>query len=274
MRAIVEHITPDMAYEYLTQNTRNYRRVNARTVMKYAQTMKDGNWELNGEPIVFDTEGKLINGQHRLNAIVEAGIPVDILVVRGVDKGVVVFDDGRVRRSTDVASAMGFDMNTRILGAGNRIVAKEFDGGAFDRSDKRTIAEYCGKHLAEFKRARACTGTTTSISNRAWILALTYLLLRDGRDPSMISDFYTVCNTGMPIVGKESTSALVFRNMMYMNPTLNRKADEPANMHYLYLAIDDFQSGVRRRNTYANRAIITNQAEALWHKIRKEDGLE
>lgn len=68
----VETITPDMAREYLKSNSMN-RPLNDRTVNLYAQEMRTGNWKLNGEAICFGKNGALLNGLHRLYAIVKSG---------------------------------------------------------------------------------------------------------------------------------------------------------------------------------------------------------
>lgn len=46
--------------------------------------MKTGRWVLNGETICFDSNGVLRDGHHRLLAIIESGVTIEVLVVRGV----------------------------------------------------------------------------------------------------------------------------------------------------------------------------------------------
>lgn len=80
--ASVERITPDVARRYLAANKAN-RSLNPRTVKKLAAAMMRSEWVLNGESIKFDENGNLIDGQHRLAAIIEADKAIDILVFRG-----------------------------------------------------------------------------------------------------------------------------------------------------------------------------------------------
>lgn len=95
--SIVETITPQKAMEYLKTSKGN-RNISKPVVKSYALTMKSGGWMLNGEPIVFDQDGHLINGHHRLYAIIESGVPIESFVTRGVsDKAYVTFDCGRHR---------------------------------------------------------------------------------------------------------------------------------------------------------------------------------
>lgn len=79
----LETITPDKAQKYLASNTNN-RDIRPRTVAGYARDMKSGEWSVNGEAILFSEDDRLIDGQHRLSAIVKAGVPIVSLVVRGI----------------------------------------------------------------------------------------------------------------------------------------------------------------------------------------------
>jgi len=77
-------ITPEMAATYLTKNEGN-RRLNMTHVRKLAKDMMSDNWSYNGDTIRFSSEGRLLDGQHRLNAIIRAERPVKMLVITGID---------------------------------------------------------------------------------------------------------------------------------------------------------------------------------------------
>jgi hypothetical protein len=138
------------------------------------------------------------------------------------------------------------------------------------------LAKYVAEHDQDIKTARSCVlaGGQLRIMDRAWATTVAYMLIREGRNVSMLSDFFTVVNTGLPINGRECSPAIIIRNMFYMQATLTRKADEQDNMHFLVMAIQDFANGIKRKRTYALQSIVVNRAEELWHKIRKEDGIE
>jgi hypothetical protein len=59
-------ITPAMAREWLEKNIENNRGVGAQVVDAYARDMLAGKWYIPGDPIRFDEDGNLIDGQHRL----------------------------------------------------------------------------------------------------------------------------------------------------------------------------------------------------------------
>lgn len=54
-------------------------------VAGYARDMKAGKWRRNGETVKIARDGSVPDGQHRLYACMEAGVPFWCLVVTGVD---------------------------------------------------------------------------------------------------------------------------------------------------------------------------------------------
>jgi len=81
-----ETIDPKQAEQMLRQNVVN-RHVREQKVKQYMRDMVNDRWnEETGEPIIFDTEGNLVDGQHRLTALLKAGKTMKFLVVRGVNK--------------------------------------------------------------------------------------------------------------------------------------------------------------------------------------------
>jgi hypothetical protein len=68
-------VDPATAESWLAKNPNN-RNLRVPVVQSYARDMVSGNWMLNGETIKFDQSGKLIDGQHRLSAVVTADVTV------------------------------------------------------------------------------------------------------------------------------------------------------------------------------------------------------
>ena len=100
----VETISPNTAMMYLKDAGKN-RKLSEKKVQDYAKQMTDGEWVLNGEPIIFGKSGNLIDGQHRLRAVIYANATVQMLVVRGVnDEYFDSIDSGKSRTLFDVFS--------------------------------------------------------------------------------------------------------------------------------------------------------------------------
>lgn len=87
-------VSPELAAEWLKRNRKN-RPINATHVAKLVRDMKAGRWAPSPQPIVFDVDGDLIDGQHRLRAVMEAGVSIAMAVaenapresIRGIDMG-------------------------------------------------------------------------------------------------------------------------------------------------------------------------------------------
>jgi hypothetical protein len=77
-------ITPEMAVAMLEANKHN-RPLSDLHVHRLARQIMEGKWIFNGDAIKFSMSGDVLDGQHRLWAIIYAKIAVLSLVVRGID---------------------------------------------------------------------------------------------------------------------------------------------------------------------------------------------
>ena len=78
-------VTPALAAEWLKSNSRN-RKLDMTAVERLATAIRGGGWVSTHQGIAFGDDGVLYDGQHRLHAIVAAGIPVTIDVTRGLPR--------------------------------------------------------------------------------------------------------------------------------------------------------------------------------------------
>lgn len=117
-------VTPRVAAQWLEKTADHQRRLSKSVMLRYAEQMKAGQWLLTHEAIGFDTTGSLINGMHRLWAVVEAGIPVAFAVIRGVDPATfTVLDTGKRRSPADVLHISGVNTyNENIVAAAARFL--------------------------------------------------------------------------------------------------------------------------------------------------------
>lgn len=112
----IEKIDASTALLWLDSNTHN-RNPSQRLVDIYAEAIAAGEWKLNGEPIIFDYNGRLQSGQHRLMAVVQADLPIESVVVRGAEPdSLFTLDSGRKRKIADVLQLRG-EENVTTLGA-------------------------------------------------------------------------------------------------------------------------------------------------------------
>jgi hypothetical protein len=109
-------VTPELASSWLSRNVHN-RNIRAVTVESYANDKTAGDRMWSGETIKFAVDGSLIDGQHRLHAIVRAEVTVPMLVVRGLDaEAQEDIDSGLPRKFHDVLRLRG-EVNASILAA-------------------------------------------------------------------------------------------------------------------------------------------------------------
>jgi|TARA_R110000744_G_C19210089_1_gene545944 hypothetical protein len=107
------YVTPELAENYLRFNNKN-RNVGLKNIEFLVSEMRNGRFIENGESIVFDKNGALKDGQHRLLSIVKSGKSYFIPVVRGVEPiAMATYDTGKNRSASDILSLNGFkDTNT------------------------------------------------------------------------------------------------------------------------------------------------------------------
>lgn len=77
-------IVPDRAKQALENNPMN-RKVSRYMVLRHVQAMTRGEWNFNGQTIGLDLNGNLVDGQHRLTALVETNMAMWVIVVAGLD---------------------------------------------------------------------------------------------------------------------------------------------------------------------------------------------
>jgi len=93
-----EMVTPEMAKELMQLNTGNFRKLDVNVVTKYANDMSAGAWMTNGDTIKISGTKVLLDGQHRLMAIIKSGVTVQCLIVRDLTALVGhTIDDGKAR---------------------------------------------------------------------------------------------------------------------------------------------------------------------------------
>lgn len=124
-------ITPEMARKFLNHNHSN-RNLRQRAVDEYKRAMDKGFWRITGDGISLDAEGKLLDGQHRLQAIIEHGKPVIMAVIRGVEAGAQQYmDSGKTRRISDNLKMFDGEKNSNLLVTISKAITL-FDTGIFD----------------------------------------------------------------------------------------------------------------------------------------------
>lgn len=169
METKVVTVTPDMARAWLEKNMKRNRPVMKSTVHSYARQMRNGTWNLTHQGIAFDENGELIDGQHRLSAIMEANIPVQMNVTYDVKRTpgeVFTVDMGRKRTYANVMAMSGIDDPVyKYMGAYvSAFIRYKLPGGR--KADPAEIADYIERHFDDLKKLYMYVGGSQHSQSR------------------------------------------------------------------------------------------------------------
>lgn len=245
-------VTPEMAQRWLKLNTKN-RKLREGVVKKYAADMRAGRWvEANTDPIVFNTENVLENGQHRLHAIVASGATVQMLVISNAESAMGTFDIGAGRSTADYLTIRGGKADQRVIAAVRYILRKY----GFSAPSNATIESYMRNHEEYLETAVALSmiGHQRPICKKAACAVAAYAALRCGVPDVKIRDFFEVANTGF-MHEQWQTAPIILRNAMtgYQRGGVLRVGGENVrtDIHALSeLAIKDFANRYARKKSY------------------------
>jgi hypothetical protein len=148
-------ITPPMAREWLEFNTGNFRILDDARVAAYASDIANGAWDLNGAAIVFGDDGELMDGQHRLFAVIKANKSIESVVARGIDSNAGAHvDRGKPRTVAQWIRRSGVKNATTVAAVSRLCVGHDLGywsrkGWGIDvATDRETIA-FADKHHEE-----------------------------------------------------------------------------------------------------------------------------
>ena len=116
MAARIVLLTPEIALNWLKRNSHNrsFSRDSARLL---AAEMDHGYWRENGEAVIFDTNGILIDGQHRLQAVLNSGHEYLVPAITGIQPLVRPTVDTGKKRSGAQNLQMAGEKNAAALAA-------------------------------------------------------------------------------------------------------------------------------------------------------------
>lgn len=106
----LERITPDIAAEILSHNSPRQRRLSKSRVDAYAHDMMSGDWQQNGETIKIAENGLLLDGQHRLAAVIASGKTLWMSVARNIpNDAFLTIDVGQSRTTRQIINMKNMD---------------------------------------------------------------------------------------------------------------------------------------------------------------------
>jgi hypothetical protein len=112
--------------------------------------MMNGDWKETGEPISFDQSGNLINGQHRLAAMVETNTPIEFLINYGLNREVFdVIDNGLSRTNSTILEMDGYKNSANLSALVRSIIAYN-DNGNYDAKNFKGVNQITISQIKNF----------------------------------------------------------------------------------------------------------------------------
>ncbi len=209
IKSSIKTITPKKAEEMLGSQIRN-RYLSDALITLYARDMKQEHWDENGQSIIISEDGMLIDGQHRLNACIRAGVPFRTVVTYGVEeKAKLTIDSGKKRSFAHQLQMDGIGYSNH-LAATVQTIFHILEGSTATRLTNHEMQKILDKYPDILDSTRLIMSQIPlvpkpSILSAVHFLASHFLSKRDsytGQD--MASEFHKVFYTGVPFYKPEA----------------------------------------------------------------------
>lgn len=169
----LERITPDDTKRLLAQSIFRNRPLNQKHVNYLADLISAGFWKINGDTIKLDVHGNVLDGQHRLHAIIKSQCPVTTVVIRNLKTSVFdAIDTGRMIRSDGNVLSIAGHKNAKTLAATVKTVAAfdqighlAFSAGFSSREKHVLKAATIQDRVAEYPHLYASVDFVCGLSN-------------------------------------------------------------------------------------------------------------
>lgn len=191
------YVTAHIAKKWLaTRDVTRQRTLKVHHLISVANDISTGLFRLNGQTIIMDWSGRLIDGQHRLESVVKTGVPISVLVVRGVDPDVFSTIDSVTKRSaSDTLKAMGYSNTTAMGGACNLVWKYENKFLTATRVvSQSTVAQVIENHPGLKDSVAACLKMSRICSSQSVPSFCHYVFRRI--DPVLADEFFRKLITG------------------------------------------------------------------------------
>ena len=208
------NITPEKAMTWLETTNSNNRKIIDNHVQRLARDMRHGKWQLNHQGIAFSVDGVLLDGQHRLWAIVESGTPVKMAVTFNLPAASrMTIDEIQARSMTDVLRLAG---NNGEVTSYHVATVRAMLGGyrAIPVLTAQEMSQYLNlyskavrfalKHLPNGAVSGISNATTRAVIARAWYSA----------DHDRLAEFCELLVTGL--IPPSPTASLMVNLRSYL----------------------------------------------------------
>lgn len=209
-------VTPEQAKEWLSNKLENQRRVSPTRVKNYQKQMIEGTWEP-WSTLMFTTNDQLIDGQHRLEAVVKADRPVHFIVAKGFPPdAILTVDQGKSRNALDVAKIkLGRDLGTRLASCLSACFLSTDTGATPPTLPTLRSAELIVKHYDALHFASSRGHEKQSVGYSPFIAPVARAYYTENH--KRLGEFLKVLHTGFTVSAdpKEDHAAIALRNYYF-----------------------------------------------------------
>lgn len=200
-------MTADLARRLLARNDENRPlRVRGRTrcVEAYAEAMKRGEWDLNGQAIIVSEDGLLNDGQHRLHAVILSGMSVEMQITFGVRRSTRhTVDQGAARTPGNILAMYGHK-NANPLAHALHFMWVYEDGRSFnDRPSPDQILNVLEEHPGLQAALSAGRSIASEFKTSVGYVGAAYYVCA-GIDENAADNFVHQVSTGLGVTDKRS----------------------------------------------------------------------
>ncbi len=197
----IEIITPEKAKQWLGADVNSHnRRISKRKIRAIARDMTNGAWDYTGDPFRFDRDGKLLDGQHRLLACIEANYSFPGLIIRDLPSAIQErLDQGMMRRAHDHLYLRGYGNSLRLAATARVLFRLKHKGEtkAWGAPTNAEVLALIDKHKRLEASAGAIDNSVVGIPPSI-ISAVHYIGFNLLREPDIADAFLSVFSTGNP----------------------------------------------------------------------------
>ena len=217
----VMEVGPDLATRWLEGNTHN-RPLRDTVVDRFIRDMQAGRWQLTHQGVAFDVDGVLIDGQHRLWAIVLSNLTVPLRVFFNEPiENMRAIDTGLVRTNFDVLHLSGqagditpthlATLRAMLAGTSSRSIRMTPSEEADQMAKHAEAVAFAVEHLGASRQKGIATATIRSILARAYYSA----------DHAKLVHFCDVLQTGVS-GDEEDRPAILLWQFLVSNASAGR----------------------------------------------------
>lgn len=250
-------ITPIQAENWLQYNVENNRHLDNKLVDRYKNIMLAGDWHLSNDAISFNINNMLVNGQHRLWAIVESGVTIRCIVQKNLPlESMDCMDVGKHRTNDDNFKIAGKNY-PKDCSATVRCIFNSLDATRCKVYNHNEIAKFMDKYHESIIWAHQALPTRGKFGCSAFraVVARAHIL---GKPLEKLNRFCTVLTTGLNT--PEDGAALLLRNRILEPSVKDKGKNNRRNQKEFYSLAETALANFLNNKTPARLLPIKNEA--------------